>query len=265
MDGLLRYNAIQSALSPIRKSKGWKLPVGGFQSIASKIYQHTKKDPLKQVINNMDFQVEDMPYWEAPYINPDLFDLHPFYEFDADAKNGRGIWNRELASDELYVKSPQIQGPDFIISASLLSYEEHFSLFSDYCNANRNLWWSNTDDAPLFRFTKPKFDFDEQKYITILELAQDDGYGYEPGMGAEVKEGVKIKPIEEEIPEEVKVSEREKELEIQKIQAQTELTKASTAKLSELNKAVDRLDSQLDRGLITKEEYKIYLKRLYEL
>jgi hypothetical protein len=262
MDGLLRYNAIQSALSPIKKQKGWKLPVGGFQSIASKIYQKTKGEPLKQVISNLDIILEDIPRGETPQFPPDLSEFRPFYEFDANANNGKGIVNPEIFPETVYFRSPQLYGPDdYLIDSSLISYEDHFKTFSDYCNANRGIWWTDSHDAPLFRFTEPKYDWNEQKWYTIIELGQDDGYGYEPEKGAIVKEGVERKPPQ--APEAEKPSAAE--LEIRKIQAQTELAKASTAKLAELNKAVDRLDSQLDRGLITKDEYKTYLKRLYEL
>ena len=262
MDGLLRYNAIQSALSPIRKEKGWKLPVGGFQSIASKIYQKTKKEPLKQVLNNIDVILEDIPGENTPYFPEELSEFLPFFAFDKDAPNNAGKVNNKTFTN-LFFRSPQLYGEDdMLIDTSLLSYDDHFKNFSDYCNANRNIWWTDSNNAPLFRFTEPKYDWNEQKWYTVIELGQDDGYGYEPGLGAITKEGVEMKPLKEIAPEEEKPS---IELEIRKIQAQTELAKASTAKLSELNKAVDRLDSQLDRGLISKEEYKTYLKRLYEL
>jgi hypothetical protein len=264
MDGLLRYNAIQSALSPIRKEKGWKLPVGGFQSLASKIYQKTKKDPLKQVLNSLDIILEDIPRDDAPAFPEELSDWLPFFAFDSDAKNHQGKVDNKTF-ENIFFRSPQLYGPDdYLIDSSLLSYDDHFRNFSDYCNANRNIWWTDSTNAPLFRFTPPKYDWNEQKWYTVIELGQDDGYGYEPGLGATVKTDVERKPLEvPPEPEEEKTSETE--LEIKKIQAQTELAKASTAKLSELNKAVDRLDSQLERGIITKEEYKTYLKRLYEL
>jgi hypothetical protein len=262
MDGLLRYNAIQSALSPIRKEKGWKLPVGGFQSIASKIYQKTKTEPLKQVLNNIDVILEDIPRDNPPAFPVELLDFLPFFAFDSDAKNGMGQVEYE-AFKNIYFRSPQLYGEDdMLIDSSLLSYDDHFKNFSDYCNANRNIWWTNSNNAPLFRFTEPKYDWSEQKWFTVIELGQEDSYGYEPGLGATEKRGVEMKPPKEISPEE---KPSETELEIRKIEAQTELAKASTAKLSELNKAVDRLDSQLDRGLINKEEYKTYLKRLYEL
>ena len=266
MDWLLRYNAIQSALSPIKKEKGWKLPAGRFQGIASKIYQKTKNQPLRQVLNNMDLIVEDLPKYDTPFIPSELLEWTPFFNFDADAKSGNGIWNPEIVSENLFIKSPQLYGDeDYLIESSLLSYEDHFKNFSDYCNANRNIWWVDSNNAPVFKFTEPVFDWDEQKWYTVIELGQDDGYGYEPGIGATVKEGVEMEPPEEEIKEPEPEKPSDKELEIQKIEAETERIKASTAKLSELNKAVDRLDSQLDRGLITKDEYKTYLKRLYEL
>jgi hypothetical protein len=151
-----------------------------------------------------------------------------------------------------------------LIDSSLLSYEDHFSRFSDYCNANRDIWWFTSNDAPKFRFTEPKFNWSEQKWLTSIEIDDDNTYGYDPKLQTGINEGVIREPLKEPEPE-VTPAPSEKELEIRKIQAQTELEKASTAKLAELNKAVDRLDSQLERGLITKDEYKAYLKKLYEL
>jgi len=139
MDGLLRYNAIQSALSPIRKQKGWKLSVGGFQEIASKIYKHTKKEPLKQVINNIDVLVDQIPSWEPPYLQEELKEWTEFYNFDKNAPSGNGVWNPALA-ENIYVKSPQLYGEeDYIIDSSFLNYEDHFKRFSDYCNMNLSL------------------------------------------------------------------------------------------------------------------------------
>lgn len=268
MDGLLRYNAIQSALSPIRKEKGWKLPVGGFQGIASKIYQKTKNQPLKQVLNNMDLLVEDLPKEETPFLPAEFKEWMPFFNFDYESKSGAGIWQPELVSENLFIKSPQLYGDeDYLIDSSLLNYHDHFKNFSDYCNANRNFWWVDSTNAPVFRFTEPVYDWNEQKWYTVIELGQEDAYGYEPGIGATVKEEIKVTPptAPEEVikPEPEKIA--EKELEIRKIQAETEREKASLAKLSELNKAVEKLDTQLDRGLITKKEYKTYLKKLYEM
>lgn len=264
MDGLLRYNAIQSALSPIRKEKGWKLPVGGFQSIASKIYQKTKKDPLKYVLSNIDVILEDIPKEDAPSFSPELTEFLPFFAFDADAKNGMGKVSSEMFPENMYFRSPQLYGEDdYLIDSSLLSYEDHFSRFSDYCNANREIWWTDSNNAPMFRFTEPKYDWNEQKWYTVIEINDELTYGYDPELGPVLNEKVVPQPLKQEeiAPEPTP----DKEAEIRKIQAETELAKASTEKLSQLNKAVDRLDSQLERGLITKDEYKTYLKRLYDL
>lgn len=267
MNELLRYNAIQSALSPLRKERGWKLPVGGFQKIASKIYQSTKDQPLKQVINNIDVILDTIPGDEPPFIPSEFLEWTPFFNFDPKAPNQQGIYNPELVGKDLFVKSPQLWGEeDISIEASLLSYQDHFKDFSDYCNANRNLWWTDSNNAPLFRFIEPVYGWNEQKWFTYIELGQDDGYGYEPGIGGMKKEDIVMKEPEEIIPEEPEpVKPSDKELEIKRIEAETQKIKASTEKLEALNKAVDRLDSQLERGIITKEEYKIYLKRLYEL
>lgn len=267
MNGLLRYNAIQSALSPLRKEKGWKLPVGGFQSIASKIYQKTKDQPLKQVINNIDVILEDIPGEDVPEFSPELSEWLPFFAFDVGAKNNMGKVSPEIFPENLYFRSPQLYGEDdYLIDASLLSYEDHFSRFSDYCNANREMWWHDSNNAPMFRFTEPQYDWNEQKFFTVLEINDDNTYGYDPKLGAVVNDTVIPKPIkDEEEPTPAAAGPSEKELEIRRIEAETELAKASSEKLSQLNKAVDRLDSQLDRGLITKEEYKTFLKRLYEL
>lgn len=268
MNGLLRYNAIQSALSPIRKEKGWKLPVGGFQGIASKIYQKTKNQPLKQVLNNIDIIVEDLPKYETPFLPLELHEWTPFFNFDADAKSGNGIWNPEIVSENLYIKSPQLFAEDdFYIESSLLNYHDHFKNFSDYCNANRGFWWHDSTNAPVFRFTEAVYDWNEQKWYTVIELGREDGYGYEPGIGATVHEDVpelKEPPVSEAPP--LPLPEKPPEaIEIEKIKAETEKLRASEAKLLQLNKAVDRLDSQLNRRLITKQEYKTYLKKLYEM
>jgi hypothetical protein len=264
MNGLLRYSSIQSALSPIRKEKGWKLPVGGFQSIASKIYQKTKNEPLKHVLDNIDVILESIPNEDTPSFSPELSEFLPFFAFDADAKNNMGKVSSEMFPENMYFRSPQLYGKDdYLIDASLLSYEDHFSEFSDYCNANRGIWWNDSTNAPMFRFTEPVYDWNEQKWYTVLEINDENTYGYDPKFGPIVNEKVTPTPLKEE--EKPPTLPSEKELEIRKIEAETELAKASTAKLSELNKAVDRLDTQLDRGIITKEEYKTYLKRLYEL
>ncbi len=267
MNELLRYNAIQSALSPIRKEKGWKLPVGGFQGIASKIYQKTKNEPLKQVINNIDVILESIPGDDQPFFPAELIEWTPFYNFDAEARSGNGIWNPAIVSENIFVRSPQLFGEeDFLIENASLNYDQHFKNFSDYCNANRNVWWSDSTNPPVFKFTEPQYDWNKQKWFTTIILGQEDGYGYEPGMPPEIKEGVKFKEPKEPEPEpEEPKGLSEKELEINRLKAEAELVKASTAKLVELNKAVDRLDSQLERGLITKEQYKTYLERLYKL
>jgi hypothetical protein len=45
----------------------------------------------------------------------------------------------------------------------------------------------------------------------------------------------------------------------------TQKTKQAVKKLEKLNEAIDKLESQYERGLITKAEYKKYLNKLYKL
>jgi hypothetical protein len=271
MNGLLRYNAIQKALSSVKVEKGWKLEVGSFQRIASRVYHETKSQPLKQVVNNIDVIIDNIPAKDTPLLPPELHEWMPFFNFDAEAKSGNGVWNPDIVSDNIVINSPQLFGEDYPVDASILSYEDHFKRFSDYCNANRDIWWHDSTDAPVWRFTEPTYDWNTQKWLITLELGRDDGYCYDPQ--APIGENELIERItEEEIekltkpkPAPVPPEPSEKELEIQKIKAETEKIKASERKLSELNKAVDRLDSQLERKLITTTEYKKYLKKLYDL
>jgi hypothetical protein len=271
MDALLRYNAIQKALSPIKADKGWKLEPGSFQRIAARIYHDTLKQPLKQVVNNLDVIVEDIPGKDLPLVPGELHEWMPFFNFDAEAKSGNGVWNPDLVSDNVIVKSPQLFGEDFPVDASLLNYEDHFKRFTDYCNANREIWWHDSTDAPVWRFTEPKYDWNQQKWLITLELGRDDGYGYQPTEPISENQLVEritkqeIEALSKPTPAPEPEKPSEKELEIRRLEAETEKIKASEKKLSELNRAIDKLDIQLEKGLITPNEYKKYLKKIYEL
>lgn len=275
MNGLRRYNEIQKALSSYKESKGWKLRAGNFQKIASKVYHSSKGQPLKQVINNFDVIIENVPGADTPQIPPELFEWSYYFDFDINNRSGTGKFTPDIMPQNILVKSPQLFGDEIPIDASLLSYEDHFFDFSAYCDKNRPHFADRY--GPMWRFTEPKWDWNEQKWLTVLEI--NDLYGYEPGIGgvddedyikeheAEIEEKPEIKP---EAPPE-KLPEKE-DIEIRKIHAQTERAKAeaekireSRGKISELNKAIDRLESQLERGLITKKEYKKYLNKLYSM
>lgn len=60
-----------------------------------------------------------------------------------------------------------------------------------------------------------------------------------------------VKTVKEDMPMEISPEE-------------TEYTKASAGKLKALNEAVSRLESQFEKGIITKTEYKKTLKKLYK-
>lgn len=278
MNGLLRYNAIQKALSSVKVERGWKLEVGSYQRIASRVYHETIKQPLKQVINNIDVIVDTIPEKDTPLLPPELFKWQPFFAFDEGAKNGMGIWNPDLVSDNILINSPQLyQDPDIKIDASLLNYVDHFSRFTDYCNENRELIWFDSSDAPKWKLSKPTldtYDWNQQKWLLTIEIDRDDTYGYSPTepigenqvLAKLIKEEKeKIQPTPEEKPPQKAEKPSKEEIAIKRIQAETEKIKASEQKLSELNKAVDNLNTMLDKNLITKAEYKNYLKKIMKI
>jgi hypothetical protein len=272
MNGLLRYNEIQKALSSFRKDSGIKFKAS-FQKTASQIYHNTVNDPLKGIIQNIDIQYENI----IPELSPELQDWTPFFNYDLKNKNGLGVVDSAFFPDNLKVKSPQLHGPNFIAGSSDVDYNSLFKDFSDYANANIDIFWSNSDDAPRFRFGDIDFDPVEDCYYTTLEIDRDDAYGYEPGIGGVQNEAIQPTSVieEEEIPEEAPEPEEKpktEDAELEKIKAETEKTKAETEKikasskkLEELNKAVENLDKMFDRGLISKTEYKKYLKNIYSL
>jgi hypothetical protein len=274
MNGLLRYNQIQKALSTYRKQQGWTLHGSRFQEIASDVYQSTKKEPLKQVINNFDIFVENLKGKRTPQLPSELTDWNFYFEFDGAVAG--------LPAD-IMVSCPQLFEDKYPVNSSILSYEDHFKPFSDYVNINRK-YVPSEEYGTSFRFTEPEYDWNEQKWLTKLEIS--NLLGYEPGMEAfdnqeEVMEAdyeyeVEAPEEEPEIVEEPKKKGKkgkaekpepkkkvEKEdREIRKIQAETEKIKASEKKISELNKGIKNLDSMLKRKLITKKEYKTYLNKL---
>jgi hypothetical protein len=275
MNGLLRYNQIQKALSSYRKQQGWTLHGSRFQEIASEVYQSTKKEPIKQVVNNFDIFVENLKGERTPQLPSELTDWSYYFDFDSNVQV-------EIFPKDLMVNCPQLFGDKYPIDSSLLSYQDHFKEFSDYININRKYHADNY--GSMFRFTEPEYDWNEGKYLTTLEI--NNLLGYEPGMSAfdneqEVMEAQdefetevpseepemieeptkKGKKGKAEKPETKKKVEKE-DREIKKIYAETEKIKASEKKLSELNKGIKNLDSMLKRKLITKKEYKTYLNKL---
>jgi hypothetical protein len=276
MNGLLRYNQIQKALSSYRKQQGWTLHGSRFQEIASEVYQSTKKEPIKQVVNNFDIFVENLKGERTPQLPSELTDWNYYFDFDNSIAVGLPM--------DLLVNSPQLFGDKYPIDSSLLSYQDHFKEFSDYVNINRKYHADNY--GSMWRFTEPKYDWNEGKWLSTLEI--NNLLGYEPGMGAfdneqevleaqdefeaevpseepEIQEEPKKKGKKEKVKAEKPEKKDKAEKEIRKIHAETEKIKASEKKLSELNKGIKNLDSMLKRKLITKKEYKTYLNKLMNI
>jgi hypothetical protein len=255
IDALQRYNEIQKALSSYRRESGIKRFPASFQKTASQIYQSTKSDPLKQVINNIDENYKNV----VPEIPADVLQFREFFNYkDAEAQLPLGVG----------IKSSQLHGDGWISSDP--DYQIVFKDFASYINANKDVFWTNSGDAPRFQFGQLDFDDLEGIYFVELEIDREDVYGYEPGMGgfvnSNVPESQEKQPVEPVT--DIKPSpepEPEKETEIRKIEAETERLKASKEKLSELNIAVTSLDKKLEMGLITKTEYKKYLKKIYDI
>jgi hypothetical protein len=267
MNGLLRYNEIQRALSSYRRDTGTKF-LASFQKTASQIYHNTKTQPLKRVTENIDQVYHNI----LPEIPPEYLNPTPFFNYDIENRNNLGIVSPDLFPQNLCIKSPQLKGEKWVGTTADIDYQIMFKEFSDYINKNLGVIWTDSGDAPRFFFTPIEFDPIENCYFTTLTIDRDDAYGFIPGVEPEKRYGI-IPSEKKEVPEEeieipeiekpAKPTIKEKELEIKRIKAETDKLKASKEKLLELNRAVDRLESQLERGLITKEEYKQYLKKLY--
>jgi hypothetical protein len=259
IDALQRYNEIQKALSSFRRESGISKFPASFQQTASQIYQSTKSHPLKQVINNIDENYRNV----VPEIPEDILQFREFFNYkDTEAQLPPGVG----------IKSSQLHGDNWISGDP--DYQIVFKDFAAYINANKDVFWTNSGDAPRFQFGQLDFNDLEGIYFVELTIDRDDAYGYQPGMGASPnidvipsEEKEKIEPLTDiKPPEELKPEKKAaKEIEIKKIKAETERLKASKEKLSELNKAVVSLDKKLEMGLITKTEYKKYLKKIYDI
>jgi len=255
---LIRYNEIQKALSSFRKESGVKFKAS-FQQTASQIYQSTKGDPLKYVIQNIDINYKNI----IPELPLEALSPADFYDYEPLSR---------VLPENIQIRSTQLHGEEW--SSNDPEYQIVFKDFTDYCNKNRGVFWDSSDDAPRFQFSELDFDDLEGIYYTELSIDRDDAYGYEPGMGAyENKEVLPSEPREEEEiaepevePEIEKPSKKaDREFEIRKLQAETEKTKASASKLTELNKAVANLRSDLKDKLITKKQYSKMLEQLYNM
>lgn len=256
---LQRYNEIQKALSSFRRESGIKSFPASFQKTASQIYKSTKGEPLKHVLQNIDISYKNI----LPEIPADALTQRCFFDYE-DAQ--------ELLPAGLGIRCPQLRGDNWIESDT--DYNIVFKDFSDYCNANKDIFWTSSGDAPRFQFGDLDFDDTEGIYYLDLIIDREDTYGYQPGMGGKKNFGIgaselkaPIKELEDEIPEEPeeKIKPVKDDIEIRRIEAETEKIKASKEKLEELNKAVESLDKKFDRGLISKTEYKKYLKKIYEI
>jgi hypothetical protein len=183
-------------------------------------------------------------------------------------KNLYGVWHENIYTypekDRLFVTDAENQlidltkPDDVYIFGQLLKEEVHYQVIDKYSYFKISVIESNELGGIDVSFTL------EETNIYTTHFHDKDSFSWSPAM--EVKYGIKKQLIEEtskitgkKIPTFSKaLKEKEiKELDIKNIEA-------SERKLAELNKAIDKLESQLNRKLITKAEYKKYLQTLYK-
>ncbi len=257
-----KYNQVQKAVSAHAKESGYTFKGTGknFSQIASQVYRDTSGRDIDSILSG----IYKGTY--TPELPPSFYEEgFPFFEFDAEGPNKFGKWDRDKMDPNLMIRSPQILG--YEVPASQLSYTD-FQNFSDYCNANKGIWWDDTNDAPIVKFTAPVWDEKNKRWYAYLETEDDDAYGYSPGMGAVESDWAP----EEEVPEpeapskEALIASKKEEaqkrtqkikaldLKIKKAEAKIETKKAKRYK--EAQKLLKRYEKYYKQGIISKSEFK---------
>jgi hypothetical protein len=184
-------------------------------------------------------------------------------------KNLYGVWSENLYTyrdkDRLFITDAEgqlidLSRPDDVYSFGLdLKAAVHNEVIDKY-----SYFKISTIDPNEIGGIDVIFTLEETNVYTT-HFHDKDHFSWSPAM--EEKYGIKKQLIEEtskitgkKIPTFSKaLQEKEiKDLDLKTIQA-------SEKKLAEYNKAVDRLESQLNRGLITKAEYRRYLNNLIKM
>lgn len=264
-----RYNQVQKALSAHSKELGYSFKGSGrnFSQIASSVYRDNSGRDLDTI-------VQEIFRGHEPIMPPSFFECFPFFDFDASKPKSYGKWNPNFQPDNLIIQSPQIIGHE--VPAQELTYEDHFSDFTAYCNANHNIWWDDSEDPPSVRFTEPEWDPKGKRWLSTLETCEPDAYGYEPGMGAveydwekmEAPEEI-IEPVtpKEEVIEAKKVAAHKRtakikalDLKIKKVEAKIETKKAKGKK--DALKILKRYEKYYKQGIISKSEFKMKVLEL---
>ncbi|MCF8360731.1 MAG: hypothetical protein K9H26_18395 [Prolixibacteraceae bacterium] len=267
VEGFKRYNEIQKAVSAHIKSEGISLKDRNvkFHQIASKVYDTGKQssfinfeDNLETIIDQT-FQASDYEA-ELGEAQTSYFD---FYEFES---NYNTVWSKEVAPDNLFIKSFIFEGEILAIN---LGYN-NVQPFIIFCNRGRNIFWTDSGDAPKLRFTKPvKIKSGPKKGYYISELKSDDknNYGYIAG---EILQRP-VPPEEKETEIEQEPEKKEKETLPDKIQQAQEKAQERAERIKKLEVESKRLDVEskskaielfdrykglYDAGILTKEEFK---------
>jgi hypothetical protein len=257
-----KYNQVQKAVSAHAKESGYTFKGTGknFSKIASQVYHDDSRRDLDTILSGIYKGTYE------PELPPSFFEEgFPFFNFDAEGPNTYGKWDRTKMDANLMIISPKILG--YEVSASKLSYDD-FRDFSDYCNINKGVWWDDTGDAPIVKFTAPAWDEKNNRWYSYLEPGDEDAYGYSPGMGAVETDWVPEEEIPEPPPpskEDLIAAKKEEaqrrtlkiktlDLKIKKAEAKIETKKAKRYK--EALKLLKRYEKYYKEGIISKSEFK---------
>lgn len=273
--GFKQYNEIQKALSKELKGRdGFSYKESGkkFHELASGIYHKTKEKGF--AIDNIDILVDnelDIPTYPAllPESVKEFF--HYFYFAGKESK-----WTPETASGNLLINS--FTTTEREIPATSFTYDNYLQEFTKFCNENQGQFTEAGEYGPEIRFTEPVRHPTKKGYF-ISELVSDDpenNYGFIAGQEdldyiaptpKEEEDDQQPDPEKEDKIEAAKDKAQQRLIEIKKLENEgkkldIKSAKAGQKKLKEYNKAVDKLESLFDKGLITKAQFR---KRFDEL
>jgi hypothetical protein len=253
---------------------------GSFAKKASEVWKDLKGKPAWE--SNLDVILP--PYLEGiegvPSVEPNFRLKAVIQEFATqqyqwwEIKNLYGLWSESINilpdKDRLLIEGDEDEG--------LIQLKADLDAFSLY-NAYRDLSENNSIDAYSYLTFKDAtlndikgidvtFSFKSSKeYMTVIHSKTTFDWSQKAkeqyGMQKEAvgKEGAaKIARTRVNI----KSAARREAQEITRPQDLAK-TKASIRKLDELNKAINKLEKQYDKGLITKKQYRSYLNKLYKL
>jgi hypothetical protein len=269
--GFTRYNEIQRAVSSYLRKNNLKSKDTGkkFHELASQAYRETKPSPLKNAIDNIDIVVGNIldPQQPQDVLAPELTSLlleeFSFFLFDDNYTE-----QKFALPDNLLINSFSVTEKE--IPAQLFDYNPHFNEFTAFCNRSRNIFWTDSSDAPAIFFTPPRpHPTKKGFFITDLKTSDDpNNYGFVIGQEdaefimpeEEIEEEQLPKDEKEDRIAEAKRKAEERAIEIKKLDIES---KKLDVEIKEKNlKLLDKYERYYEQGIISKSEFK---KKIMEL